>query len=294
MLAMFLFLFSITGAQAQPLDVKSVTAGSEHTCALTTDGTAYCWGSNEYRQSIAPKDVKFTMINAGSYHTCGLTTEGKTRCWGWFNNSHLPVRLPELDSLTSGERGTCGTAKSNKEYWCWGSEFYSQYPFPTYAGKIDTVALGNRYACGNSENRGIVCWGENWDLIDDIPQGITRANSFALGDQHACALDDQGLLCWGTGLHEWQSTKVPTDLGTIKDFSLGDRHTCALKTDGTVRCWGAYTEALNVPQDLANVESFESGHFHVCAVAKGEGRNGLVCWGSNQNKEIDVPAQLRL
>lgn len=66
----------------------------EHSCALSTDGTAYCWGSNQSGQlgdgttsdSAEPVrvqgDLRFTAVSVGSRWTCALTLEGAVYCWG--------------------------------------------------------------------------------------------------------------------------------------------------------------------------------------------------------------------
>ena len=40
------------GSPTKPLSFASVTTspGSSHTCGLTSAGSAYCWGSNDYGQ----------------------------------------------------------------------------------------------------------------------------------------------------------------------------------------------------------------------------------------------------
>jgi alpha-tubulin suppressor-like RCC1 family protein len=72
-----------------------LTAGAYHACGiLTSNGTAYCWGSNSTGQlgnnstndEPAPTQVistyAFTDIGAGFGHTCALVTGGGTYCWG--------------------------------------------------------------------------------------------------------------------------------------------------------------------------------------------------------------------
>ena len=72
------------------------TSNSGYTCALTTEGKAYCWGWNQYGRlgnnsttnsstPVAvqmPAGVSFQSIAAGNIHTCALTNEGKAYCWG--------------------------------------------------------------------------------------------------------------------------------------------------------------------------------------------------------------------
>ena len=82
---------------------QSIAAGYYHTCALTTEGKAYCWGQGGYgrlgnnsttdsRIPAAvqmPAGVSFQSITAGDRHTCTLTTEGKAYCWGQGGSGQL-------------------------------------------------------------------------------------------------------------------------------------------------------------------------------------------------------------
>jgi alpha-tubulin suppressor-like RCC1 family protein len=73
---------------------KSVSAGQSHTCAVTVDGTLWCWGDNSEGQlgdgtedsESTPVAVgsgqTWTMVAAGISHTCALATGGSLWCWG--------------------------------------------------------------------------------------------------------------------------------------------------------------------------------------------------------------------
>ena len=79
---------------------RSIAAGSNHTCAVLSNGTARCWGwntngqigDNSLNPSSTPREVKIAgsttaldelvSITAGGYHTCALTVRGAVHCWG--------------------------------------------------------------------------------------------------------------------------------------------------------------------------------------------------------------------
>jgi alpha-tubulin suppressor-like RCC1 family protein len=88
-----------------------ITAGWDHTCALTAQGQAYCWGggargqlgggvSNDAAQpELVTGSPTFRLIAAGEYFTCGIASDGVGYCWG---------------SNRKGQLGTGGTADANR------------------------------------------------------------------------------------------------------------------------------------------------------------------------------------
>ena len=57
-----------------------VSAGAAHSCGVTTDGRALCWGSGDWGQTSPPADV-FSQVSAGVLHSCGISGV-RTLCWG--------------------------------------------------------------------------------------------------------------------------------------------------------------------------------------------------------------------
>ena len=76
------------------LRFTAITAGAGHTCGLTAEGAAYCWGRNLFgqlgdgtgRDHRAPIRVAgedgFRRLHTFGSHTCAQTARGEVRCWG--------------------------------------------------------------------------------------------------------------------------------------------------------------------------------------------------------------------
>jgi alpha-tubulin suppressor-like RCC1 family protein len=75
-----------------------IGVGSYHTCAVATDGVAWCWGFNRVgqlgraeKESFDPNPVPEPVVSAvrfagsmegGFQHTCAIGTDDKAYCWG--------------------------------------------------------------------------------------------------------------------------------------------------------------------------------------------------------------------
>ena len=67
--------------------------------------------------------------------------------------------------------------------------------------------------------------------------GVNEASAYeiAAGFHHTCAIDDNGLDCWGR--NQFGQTNVPTNLVNPTKIAAGYFHTCAIDDSG-VTCWG--------------------------------------------------------
>jgi len=81
-----------SSSAANTLRFSAITAGYDHTCALTLVGAAYCWdgnggalgdGTTSYRLVPTPVagGLQFTDISAANGLTCALTPSGEAYCW---------------------------------------------------------------------------------------------------------------------------------------------------------------------------------------------------------------------
>jgi alpha-tubulin suppressor-like RCC1 family protein len=133
-------------------DVRAITTGDSHTCALTSNGGVKCWGINFSGElgdgtregKSTPVDVYgltsgVKAIVADTSQTCAIISGEGMKCWGLNRSGQLgdgttEDRLTPLDvrGLTSGAKAiamggshTCIITNSGS-YQCWGANWNGQ------------------------------------------------------------------------------------------------------------------------------------------------------------------------
>ncbi len=121
---------------------RQVSAGDAHTCGVTTDDRAYCWGINDFGQlgdgtiteRVRPVPVagghRFRQVMATVLSTCGVTNTNRLYCWGdLVGNTPVPLfaalrfRHVSVNRYQGGNH--CGVTTEDRAY-CWGSNYYGQ------------------------------------------------------------------------------------------------------------------------------------------------------------------------
>lgn len=74
-------------------DVQTIAASSTRSCALTSDGTVYCWGSNmlgelgDGTSTARPEPTEILTevadLGIGGRNGCALRIDGAVQCWGY-------------------------------------------------------------------------------------------------------------------------------------------------------------------------------------------------------------------
>jgi alpha-tubulin suppressor-like RCC1 family protein len=149
------------------LRFKSISAASVSTCAVTTDGVAYCWGTNFRGQmgtggtsstavstpTAVNTSLRFTSISAAPTHTCAVAADGQGYCWGSNTEGRLgdgtevDRYLPRLvagghtfPSISAGTGSSCGLGADGNVY-CWGAGGWGQMGNGTLNGVNPTPML---------------------------------------------------------------------------------------------------------------------------------------------------------
>jgi alpha-tubulin suppressor-like RCC1 family protein len=287
--------------------VRSLAAQWQHACAVLTDGSVACWGSNasgqlgdgtqvDRAQPVAvPGLQNVVAVATGLSHTCAMSA-GAIRCWG--DNSQ--------GQLGSNATGTSGSTTQ-----------------PTLVPiVIDPVAIatGAQHTCAVRLNGQVLCWGQNSTgqlgegTMSSVPEpfpvtGLANGVKVTAGATFSCALTSDGaILCWGddhygqlgTG-HEVVRPLPATVALSADQVSAGGAHSCAVGraavsggADGFV-CWGSDRAGQlgdNGDDDRSQPGPIKmpllpggvsAGALHSCAVDQS---GGLWCWGRGSSGQL--------
>lgn len=293
----------------------SIAAGGLHTCALTADGAAWCWGQNGSGQSGFPLEMN---------QVCGDPIHG----WRCLPTPHPLETTLRFKWLAAGGANTCGLATDDAVY-CWGSNAYGQLgdrvtsncgattcswaPVRIEGDGFATIAVGSaRQLCALKASGEAYCWGSNeygelgtgmiggQTAVPSAVVGGHRFRAIAVGGQHTCAIDFDGQpWCWGgdvlpLGDDGVSRSGVPVRVAgspALLDIITGTWAACGRTSGGGVYCWGinGYGEmgiqpsGLNTRFDTAQRMStsvrWEAVGGEVTTFCGVDGSDGTWCWG---------------
>lgn len=268
-----------------------------HTCAVDSNGAAYCWGFNGYAAigdgtttdravptSVFGLQASVEQIASGATHSCAVVAGGTVSCWGGnyrgqigngtSGSTLVPTPVPVIGlsgvaTLSLGYQQTCAI-KIDGTLWCWGSNISGE--------------LGN----GTFNN----------SSVPVQVTGLTNVQVVAAGANQTCAIAAGGaLFCWGSnaygqvgdGTTSNRSAPVQIIASGVSAVGGGATHTCAVVTGGWLKCWGhnadgelGNSSTINsttpVTVSLASVQAVVAGAYDTCAITK---LSGIKCWGMN-------------
>ena len=291
-----------------------ISAGSRHTCALTSAGAVKCWGNNEEgqlgdgstvnRQSpvvVSGLTSGVQAVSAGGDFTCALTGNGAVHCWGANDQAQLG------DGTTT--RRLTPVAVSG------------------LSSGAQAVSTNGAHSCALTGSGNAKCWGRNWvgQLGDGVglerwtPVSVSTGHlagtirEIRTGSEHTCVVTTAGgAKCWGYNaygelgsgsLSPWYSDQPVSVVGLssgVKTIEPGLYLTCALTTAGAAQCWGWNERGRlgmgsfdNLGKTFASpvpVSGLDSG---VMSISAGGGHNCVLmtsgavkCWGSNDQGQL--------
>ena len=268
--------FAPPSAADEVVEVSSLDVGTKHGCAVMSDQSVSCWGSDVDGQGTPPNG-SFTQLATGTDFTCGLKTDQSLACWGQGQDGRTSPPAGSFVHVSTGYHNACAIGATDGEVRCWGSDedgIVSQAP----SGSFASVATDGRHACALSTSGSLACWGQDANgVVSGAPVG-GGFTAVTAGDYHMCALDSSGSAsCWG-GNSFGQSNVPPV---TFSEVSAGGLHTCGLLTDASALCWGSHDEGKSSPPP-GTFSTVVAGYRSSCGI-RGDGR--IDCWGRSSGGE---------
>ncbi|HEY4059827.1 MAG TPA: hypothetical protein VGM39_24600 [Kofleriaceae bacterium] len=278
---------------------KQVSSGENHTCAIQSDDTLWCWGGDDRGQlgvgtrdsHPAPTQLAGTWksVSVGQAHTCAIAADDTLSCWGASDKGQLGIGSVSVDQLAptpiAGETWKAVAA---------------------FGGSSCAITMEGRAFCWGLGDRGEL--GTQTTASSNTPAPVTTADhvdgwtSISGNADHACGMRGADeLLCWG-GNQRGQNANSDADMtlvpakasGSWLSVSAGTLHTCAIDAEHRLWCAGNGAEnALGTgdgdaleprPVAATGLTQPSVGADFACA----RDASGLTCWGSNVGGALGI------
>jgi alpha-tubulin suppressor-like RCC1 family protein len=291
-------------AASAALSFRSVSAGWDHTCAITTGTSAYCWGNNQSGQlgdssktrRLTPVPVSgglpFDIVSAGNRNTCAVTTGHQAFCWGRNIPNGTATKPKPIDGslhfvqVSAATDHFCGITTAGLAY-CRGengegqlgdgSQVDRSVPVPVAGGHVfRQISASDYHTCAVTTDDRAYCWGDN--TFGQVGDGTTGNGTDVL--------------------RRLEPTAVTGGL-RFREIGAGTGFTCGMSTNGRAFCWGSNLhgqlgdETLDdrpTPTAVHGGRRFVQlavGNSHVCGITV-ETRG--YCWGRGAEGQLGVGA----
>lgn len=264
----------------------SISAGLSHTCALTSDGSLYCFGSNSRAQLAVPAYT----YDANSQEKC---TSSSLNC---SDESAKPILVNSTEKFIDiSTKGNSTCAKTTQGYvYCFGDNSFGQLnvlPTDTHNAQIITDIVKSTDVLVNhpvqlsdlSFYKVTLGQGSTCGLVDDSKTsnskidhtlqcyGFLNRNKYtqvAIGENTGCGISYAGsrLFCWNKNLtnsysgfsNPWTSGfQVPW--ATTEQYNYvaeSENFACAIRSiDNKLACFSNKEDAI-IPGILTSINSY--------------------------------------
>ncbi len=278
-------------------EFTEISAGTWHTCAVSTEGDAYCWGESATGTipSLVEGGLKFDTISVGSNDACGITRDASAYCWHLEADSMgIPMKVEtdmKFQSIGAGYASSRPYATTRTGLAIHFSPDPPSYVTPYWFDDIALTSISSggyfgyishydqRYfGCGVSVSGDAHCWGDEKYFGEReegetlVPGGLafTAISADALEGSHVCGIvDDRGAYCWGSD--------------TAGELGTSEMEQCeVLDPTRPTHFPPKFVGCSNTPVAVDGGISFSSinvGGSFTCGVATdGTG----YCWGANR------------
>ena len=211
-----------------PYNQPVISAASEHTVALRSNGTVVAIGRNDESQCNVSGWTNVAAISAGSFYTVGLKADGTVLTTGSISYASDMTGWTDIVAVSTGfshvvglkKDGTVVAAGSNDCGQCDVSEWTD----------IVAVSAASTHTTGLRADGTVLTAGE-LDYADDMT-GWTDIVAVSADFSHTIGLRADGtVVVAGYSSDSWSDVSAWTDIVAV---SVASAHVIGLKADGTV------------------------------------------------------------
>lgn len=282
---------SPTYATAEPAETikivpesPTVSAGRNHTVALTNGGRVVSIGENTDGRCDVSGWEDIVAVSAGYQHTVGLKSDGTVVAAGSdeFGQCSLdPNEWYDIVAISAGNRHTVGVRKDGTAVAV-GSNPSGQCDVSDWTD-IVAVSAGGNFTVGLKKDGTVVATGLN-DYGQCDVSDWTDIVSISAGWAHTVGLKKDGTVV-ATGKTEFNQCNV-TDWTNIVAVAAGGGFTLGLREDGVAVAVGYSKVDVPFPYMYwTDIVAISAGGFHGAALRKD---GTVVAIGDNQFSQCNV------
>ena len=279
--------------------IVQLSSGEHFNCALLDNGTALCWGSNDYNQVegdlsdhlsgvvTTPTFLNITesgylsSLDLGKHHACAVLVNSDVKCWG-ATFAHVPRAAQRISTALNLINQTSASKLLYPQGWGVVTANLTSVPaafdytFPRLDVSPQTTSINALSWTITTKQR---------TLQGSLPIQWTMLDIYT-------GKSDQ----WNNGI---EYLTAESSLPMV-DVQTGDSHACGIDSEGTMYCWGSNSygklgdgsQSGKVSPSLVRFADSSTsilktgiGYYHTCAISS-EGR--VFCWGYNNQGQLGI------